>query len=222
MAHLPLLNTNMPANVHYLLNKYLNLVRWYDKNFVNLIESVLPWTFLPLSQYDIEADALHPLLDACGYKHPFINSMLLIMAAIGLIAVFWLLSAFKDILGCASRTDNSCCKKRHGKWFNNFALRFIYEFFLTFCIVIFINISVVKLSEPTPTFSYIVTVALSILLSGICLFLLTRLCCNGPYVSGFYKKGTALSQKWGRRTLNPNFDAKAYLESKRKEQKATF
>jgi len=33
-AHLPLLNSIMPGNAHYFLNEYLDLVRWYDKDFI--------------------------------------------------------------------------------------------------------------------------------------------------------------------------------------------
>ena len=53
---------------------------------------------MPLSQYDIDADALHPLLDASGYKHPIINSMLTILTVMGIVITIWLLFALKDLI----------------------------------------------------------------------------------------------------------------------------
>jgi len=199
--------------MHYVLTKQLDLVSWYNSELIRLFESVLPTRIVPLTQYDIEADALHPLLDICGFKHPFIKRMSLIFAFAALILAVWLLFALKDLVGCACK--NAFCKKRHGKSCNNFAVRFIYEFFLTFCLVICINISVIQLSEPMPTFSYIFTVSFSLILSGMCLFLLTRLCFSGPYVKGFYKSGTALSHRWGLRPVNPSFDAQEYIKSRK-------
>ena len=38
MAHLPLLNSIMPANAHFFMSKYLNLVRWYDSDVVDSVE----------------------------------------------------------------------------------------------------------------------------------------------------------------------------------------
>lgn len=37
VAHLPLLNMSLPANAHIFMIKFLDLVRWYDKE---LIESI--------------------------------------------------------------------------------------------------------------------------------------------------------------------------------------
>ena len=219
-AHLPLLNTNMPANVHYVLSKQLQLVSWHDKDFLNLIGRIIPSNLMPISQYDIKADALNPLLDICGFKHPFIESMLLIMSFAFLIVISWLILSIKDAIGCcSSRSENSFCKRRHGRQCNNFLIRFIYEFFLTFCLVIFINLSIIKLEEPTLTFSYIVTAGCSIVLTGLFLFLLSRLCCNGPYIKGYHMKGTAMSSRWGMRPVNPGFDANAYLKAQQDSKK---
>jgi len=38
IAHLPLLNSEMPGNAHYFLSKYLDYVRWYDKDFIEKVE----------------------------------------------------------------------------------------------------------------------------------------------------------------------------------------
>jgi len=37
IAHLPLLNSNMPANAHYFLRKYLDIVRWYNSDVMEKI-----------------------------------------------------------------------------------------------------------------------------------------------------------------------------------------
>lgn len=70
-------------------------------------------------------------------------------------------------------------------------MRFLYEFFLEFCIVVMLQLSVVDFSQFSPGFQYIF--ALAVLLAAVALvaflgFLFFRM---GPWVPGFYKKGTS-------------------------------
>ena len=88
-------------------------------------------------------------------------------------------------------------KKRHGRWCNNFALRFVYEFFLEFCIVALINLSVVDFNTIRPTYSYILTIVLVLLIGCLCLFTMSLLFYNGPYIPGYYQKHTAIKESCG-------------------------
>lgn len=91
---MPLLNTNMPANAHYFLNKYLDIVRWYDSDFVkNLADD------FNLKKYDLQLGSFHELLKSCGYEHLFMHNMLLVFTAIVLIGIVWIGLAIKDKVG---------------------------------------------------------------------------------------------------------------------------
>ena len=214
LAHLPLLNSNMPANAHYFLNKYLEKVRWYDEDFVKWVDDNHS-----MKKYDIDTGIFHHLLKACGYEHIFIYNMLLVFAAVCLILVVWMGLAIKDLIGSLSDSKKKFMRKRHGKWCNNFALRFFYEFFLEFCIVVFINLSVADFTEFSPTFSYLFSLALMILITGLTVFVISLLFRNGPYVPGYYKKRTAWTKVWGVRPVNPDFDVYAYLKQNKRKRK---
>ena len=220
LAHLPLLNSIMPANAHYFLNKYLEKVRWYDEDFVKWVDDNHS-----MKKYDLDTGIFHNLLKACGYEHIFIYNMLLVFAAICLILFVWAGLAIKDLIGQLSDSKNKFMKKRHGRMCNNFALRFFYEFFLEFCIVVFINLSVTDFTEFSPTFSYLASIALIILITGLTLFVISLLFRNGPYVAGYYQKRTAWTKIWGVRPADPEFDVYAYLrqnKAKRKKHRGWF
>lgn len=110
-------------------------------------------------------------------------------------------------------------KRRHENSCNNFAIRFFYEFFLEFCIVVSINLSVYDFGEFSTDFSYSISIVLVLLLVGLMFFVLYLLFKNGPYVEGFYKKNTALKGTWGVREINHDFDTYAYLKANKKKNK---
>ena len=177
LAHLPLLNSNMPANAHYFLSKYLDRVRWYDKDFVE---------GFGMKEYDIDTGNFHHLLKACGYEHIFVHNMLLVFAAFCLIIIIWIGLAIKDLIGYLNDSKRPLMRKRHGKWCNNFALRFFYEFFLEFCIAVFINLSVSDYSEFSPTISYLVSLVSVVLIIVLTIFVASLFFRNGPYIAGYY------------------------------------
>lgn len=123
----------MPANAHYFLNKYLDIVRWYDSDFVESLEDDFN-----LKTYDVDEGVFHEFLRACGYEHLFMHNMLLVFVALTLIVIVWVGLAVKDLIGRYSDSKRPFMKRRHENKCNNFALRFFYEFFLEFCIVLFI------------------------------------------------------------------------------------
>ena len=187
LAHLPLLNSSMPANSQVFLNKYLNWVRWYDEDFIKDAESKLG-----SKQYDVDVGDYHELLRAYGYEHLIAHNMMIVLIAIGIILFVWVILAVKDCFAtkvCQARRP--CSKTRHESSCNNFLIRFFYEFFLEFCIVIMINLSVLDFSEFSPSFSYLITIALMVVIVFITALLIFHLLCKkGPYVSDYYKKGT--------------------------------
>lgn len=110
-------------------------------------------------------------------------------------------------------------KKRHESWCTNFLLRFFYEFFLEFCIVIMINLSVRDFSEFSPSFSYMSAILILLVIVFVFALLICHFCCYGPYVSGYYMRGTLLQSLWGPRPINPEFDTEAYLKANKRNGK---
>lgn len=214
LAHLPLLNSNMPANAHYFLNKYLDIVRWYDSDFIKSLEDDFN-----LKKYDTEVGVFHELLKACGYEHLFMHNMLLVFAAITLIVMVWVGLAVKDLIGHYTKSERPFMKRRHENKCNNFALRFFYEFFLEFCIVVFIQLSVTDFSEISPSFSYVLSILLVTCVVGLTVLVVSLFFCRGPYVDGYYQKGTAATHIWGTRPVNPEFDVYGYLKANKPKKK---
>ena len=210
LAHLPLLNTAMPSNAHWFLNEYLNMVRWYDEDFIKNADEKYEF-----NKYDISEGHNHELLRACNYEHLFIHNMYIVFIGISIICVMWGILAIKDLVGKYTRSEKPYLKKRHGKWCNNFALRFFYEFFLEFCIVVFINLSVIEFSDGSSTISALASIVLIVLICSLVIFVVTLFFCNGPYVPGFYVKRTALASIWGLRPADPSFDSYAWLKANR-------
>ena len=93
LAHLPLLNTNMPGNVHIFLTDYLDKVRWYDEDFIETIEESYEF-----KKYDIDVGSFHKLLKVCGYEHLVTRNLLIVFAAMVLILFIWILMAIKDVI----------------------------------------------------------------------------------------------------------------------------
>ena len=214
LAHLPLINSIMPGNAHYFLSKYLDIVRWHDQDFVESLDEKFNF-----KEYDVDVGAFHHLLQSCGYEHLTAQNMILIFAGVSLILLIWLIIGLKDLYGYLTKSKRPVLKKRHESWCSNFALRFFYEFFLEFCIVVLINLSVFDFSESSPSFSYVVSILLGILVTGLIVFVFTLMFCKGPYVPGYYKKQTLLTSVWGNRPLNPDFDSYSYLKNNKKKSK---
>ena len=68
IAHMVLLKTLMPGNVHYFLTKYLNWLRWYDEDFMEWIDE---GSAFDLKKYDMDFGAYHALLKSANYEHLF-------------------------------------------------------------------------------------------------------------------------------------------------------
>ena len=80
IAHMPLLKSLMPANVHYFLTKFLNWLRLYEPSFVDYLDDTYHF-----KTHALNKDVQHVLLEACDYKAPFIKSMIFILLLFAII-----------------------------------------------------------------------------------------------------------------------------------------
>ena len=189
-------------------------MRWYDADFIESVEKSLT-----LKKYDTTVGVFNELLKSCGYEHLFAHNMMLVFTGIALIVLIWVCLAIKDLIGRLSKSKRPFMQRRHENKCNNFALRFFYEFFFEFCIVVFINLSVIDFSEVSPSFSYVMSILLTICVVGLAIFVISLLFCKGPYVDGYYEKNSALKDIWGVRQTDPDFDTYAYLKANKKKGK---
>ena len=84
-----LLKTMMPGNAQYFLGKYLEWLRWYNRDFVLWLDSKMKSdTF----------DDYHAILRTCYYDHEFDKNMALIIGAIVLIILIWGLFTLIDLI----------------------------------------------------------------------------------------------------------------------------
>ena len=72
-------------------------------------------------------------------------------------------------------------RKKHESWCSNFMLRFFYEFFLEFCIVVMIGLSVRDFSEFSPSFSYFSAILITLTTIVVFAILIYHLFRDGPY-----------------------------------------
>ena len=68
IAHMLLLKTLMTGSAHYFLLKFLNWLRWYDKDFIESLEG----TIFDFKEYSLDFGAYHALLKAGNYEHLFL------------------------------------------------------------------------------------------------------------------------------------------------------
>ena len=91
-------------------------------------------------------------------------------------------------------------------------MRFIYEFFLEFSICICLQLSVKDFSTFSPTLQFWLSVAVTVVMIALIAFIFSLCFFNGPWVGGFYARGTASGSLVGTRPINPDFDKEKYLQ----------
>lgn len=130
VAHLPLLNTAMPANLHQFLKKYLDLVRLnIDSLPFDLDDS---YDISRLYQFTKAGDNQlygenNRLLQACGYGSLFINNTVVLSSLFALIILAWLLVAIKDYcFSCFRHRLPKLLRPGHEEFMSNITLRFLY------------------------------------------------------------------------------------------------
>ena len=141
--------------------------------------------------------------------------MLLVFSVFLTILAILFVFTLKD---CIIRYTN--CKRcgrrireRHSPKCQNFTLRFFYEFILEFCICVALELSVQDFTEFSPTLYFCISVALLITIFGLIAFITTLFLCKGPWIPGFYTKGTSLGSVIQVRKRNRDFNADEYLKT---------
>ena len=143
IAHTPLVNTQMPANAHYFIVKYLNIVRLDFDSVNESIESGYE-----MHRFESGEHFFNRLLFMCGYKPLYAQNLIIVVGTVLVLAVIWNVIALKDYLSRPSQLGYLCrsrslsfVKNSHEPVVTNFALRFFYEMFLEICICVMINIT---------------------------------------------------------------------------------
>ena len=85
---------------------------------------------------------------------------------------------------------------KHGPIVVNFIVRFLYEAFLEVCLCTMITITVFDVSSFTAGARWITSLLLTVGIVASFIFLLKLLRKDGPYISGYYKKGSFLKSRW--------------------------
>lgn len=84
---------------------------------------------------------------------------------------------------------------------SNFALRFFYQFFFEMCLCVLINLLAMDFSSFSPGVQWITSLLVGI---GIVLYvgwLVSLFFYNGPFLAGFYQKGTYFKSFWMARPI---------------------
>lgn len=132
IAHTPLLQTNMPANLHMFLQRYLDLLRLNVESFSQLLDVIE--TEKGILNYEVSMDEnsfFSTILNDCGYKLVFTKNLpiILFFALVLLICIVGF-TIFDILLQCSKSKQKTSQKKfRHTAWMSNFTLRYFYEFF---------------------------------------------------------------------------------------------
>lgn len=91
-------------------------------------------------------------------------------------------------------------------------MRFIYEFFLEFCICAFLQLSVRDFGEFSPTLQFWLSVAVTGAIIALIAFVVSLLFCKGgPWVPSYYRRHTVLSSLMQVRPIDLGFDKERYL-----------
>ena len=132
--------------------------------------------------------------------------MITVLAVLLLLVVIWLILLSIDTFRCKKK------QKRRSPWCLNFTVRFCYEFFLEFCICAALQLSVIDFEHFSPHFQFWIAVAVACCIIALIAFTVVLCYKSGPWVSGYFVRGTALSSYGQVRPVQEKFDLEAYLE----------
>ena len=93
IAHMTLIKTLMPANVHYFLRKYLDLLRWHDSDFIEHLDNTYDF-----KKYVVGTGAYSTILGACDYSALFAQNIVIVLIVLGILLVFLFVFVIKDAL----------------------------------------------------------------------------------------------------------------------------
>ena len=206
----------MPPSVFYTFKKYLHLVRL---NWPALNEDIEE--NFSVFDYQDEQGLYSAYLRASDYVHLFARNTVIIICSALVIFAVWAIVGILDRVAVKRKKNGQyrhswssyrCFRSRNEPYVNNFMLRFFYELFLEICICALVNIALTDFDDFSPGLQWIIS---CIVLGGIFVYLcwlISLFCCKGPYLDGFYEKGTAMSYFWSTRSVNMKYNASEKLK----------
>ena len=94
VVHLPLIKSNMPSNIHYMLIHFLNIFRLNFKFIDDAVDKIFV-NFDVLSKFIIEYEqkdtAFTDHLTYCNYKFNFFRNMVFFLTLLVVIGSVWLI-----------------------------------------------------------------------------------------------------------------------------------
>ena len=97
IAHVPLLSSELPANINYFLLEYLNLLRLNSPKLDENMEGYQRESeLLTANLIREESNAYTSLLNTCGYKHDFITNLFTFICLGAVIVLVWIGMLFAD------------------------------------------------------------------------------------------------------------------------------
>ena len=209
IAHTTMIKVNVPGNVNHLFMKFINLFKfnWWEVNE----KAADRFSDLKLQEKDL--NFLEGMLTFTGYMHAFsINLVIMVAIAIFLLGI-WQFCAIKDCLFSWTRSwIFRPLRARHEPIVTNFTLRFVYELFLEMCICICISFMFADTSSFGVELQWVIAIVLAVVIVILIFGLISFCCCNGPYHSGFYLTGRALSSCFGPPAYNDDIRDFAELQ----------
>ena len=202
-----LLKTLMPANAHYFLKKWNDWRRWYDDDFWEYLQGVYDF-----NHYGVDYGSFHALFDLADYTHLVAQNMIIVILVLLILITIWVGVIVKDFIASFLPKQDKWWANQHSAWCQNFILRYLYQFFLEFCICVILQLSVKDLSEFSPSFQFFSSIGMFLAMLSLVAFVFSLFYIGGPWISGFYIPKTSLkSAGFDHRTRNPRFDGKEWL-----------
>ena len=131
-------------------------------------------------------DSYLALLRACDYDYSITKNMAIIIVVLASILLVWFTCVIIDLI-----CNKSQKRFTRSSWCQNFILRFLYEFFFEFCICFLLQlVYIAKVNENNQIFQYVLFVLLILVVMAFIAFIISQFFYRGPWVPGFYEKGT--------------------------------
>ena len=107
-----------------------------------------------MREYELDAGRYNEQFEAGDYTHLMGQNMVLIISVLVALLLLWSSIIMKDIINrfiCPrAQKERRWYARKHTAWCHNFILRYLYEFFLEFCICVFLQLSIRDYSDVSP------------------------------------------------------------------------
>ena len=197
--HLVLINSDIPAIVHYFMTKYLSTLRLHFMKTEEFQDSIIGC--FDEDDYKVLSDEKKNGFSTshfkeCGYSYNLLPNLFIVMTIAILIAFVWLLIMVVNLV-------QRQYKKQRSKLFcTNFNLRFLYEFSLE--IFVSTTICLAYSGRNSGEVAFIISILVVIILACSLIFCVSLCFKNGPYIKGSFTRGTVIRSFWSVRPINPD------------------